>query len=233
MPPARAGRLLRGCTGLRRRGRSGVVRSLRSRSDLAQTGSAAGGYGAVPGSCRGAHAEAPGVAVRPPGVAACESIFERRLTTAARTLRRRRQMGAAGRKAGVLRSATSAPPPPPRLPRRLRGMSLATTRVVTQHPASTPMRDTRVSAPVSGASAPSVVHPGAGLRLRLWLGSLLGGVAGGSAVVGLFAWLCLPIRFSTHARSASGRGAPRSCASRSRWAARSGSTMASPRTCAA
>jgi hypothetical protein len=50
------------------------------------------------------------------------------------------------------------------------------------------MRDTRVSAPVTGASAPSVVHPGVGLRLRLWLGFLLVGIAGAAAVVGLLAW---------------------------------------------
>jgi hypothetical protein len=50
------------------------------------------------------------------------------------------------------------------------------------------MRDIRVSAPVTGASAPSVVHPGVGLRLRLWLGFLLVGIAGAAAVVGLLAW---------------------------------------------
>jgi hypothetical protein len=54
------------------------------------------------------------------------------------------------------------------------------------------MRDHRVpSAPGDGAVT-GVVHPGAGLRLRLWLGCLLGGVAGGGAVVGLFAWLSPP-----------------------------------------
>jgi hypothetical protein len=42
----------------------------------------------------------------------------------------------------------------------------------------------------AGASAPnSVVHPGAGLRLRLWLGCLLGGLAGAGATLGLLAWL--------------------------------------------
>ena len=54
------------------------------------------------------------------------------------------------------------------------------------------MRDHRVpSAPVNSA-ATGVVHPGAGLRLRLWLGCLLGGVAGAGAVVGLFTWLSPP-----------------------------------------
>ena len=54
------------------------------------------------------------------------------------------------------------------------------------------MRDQRVPpAPFNGAVT-GVVHPGAGLRLRLWFGCLLGGVAGGGAVVGLFAWLSPP-----------------------------------------
>jgi hypothetical protein len=51
------------------------------------------------------------------------------------------------------------------------------------------MRDHRdPSAPGNGAVT-GVVHPGAGLRLRLWLSCLLGGVAGGVAVIGLFTWL--------------------------------------------
>jgi hypothetical protein len=37
-----------------------------------------------------------------------------------------------------------------------------------------------------------VVHPGSGLRLRLWLGCLLGGVAGAGAVLGLLTWLSPP-----------------------------------------
>ncbi len=54
------------------------------------------------------------------------------------------------------------------------------------------MRDPRApSAPGNGAVT-RVVHPGAGLRLRLWLSCLLSGVAGGGAVVGLFAWLSPP-----------------------------------------
>ena len=51
------------------------------------------------------------------------------------------------------------------------------------------MRDNRVpSAPGNGAVT-GVVHPGAGLRLRLWLSCMLSGVAGGGAVIGLFTWL--------------------------------------------
>jgi hypothetical protein len=51
------------------------------------------------------------------------------------------------------------------------------------------MRDSPASAPVSGATAISVVHPGAGLRLRLWLGFLLVGCAGAAGTIGLLAWL--------------------------------------------
>jgi hypothetical protein len=51
------------------------------------------------------------------------------------------------------------------------------------------MHDTRVSSPVGGGTATSVVHPGVGLRLRLWLGLLLVGVTGAAAVIGLFSWL--------------------------------------------
>jgi len=51
------------------------------------------------------------------------------------------------------------------------------------------MRDSRGSSPAGGSAATSVVHPGAGLRLRLWLGCLLGGLTGAGAVLGLFAWL--------------------------------------------
>jgi hypothetical protein len=54
------------------------------------------------------------------------------------------------------------------------------------------MRDHRVSTAPGNGAVPGVVHPGAGLRLRLWLGCLLSGVAGGGAVVGLFAWLSPP-----------------------------------------
>ena len=54
------------------------------------------------------------------------------------------------------------------------------------------MRDHRVPSAPGNRAVTGVVHPGAGLRLRLWLGCLLGGVAGGGAVVGLFAWLSPP-----------------------------------------
>ncbi len=54
------------------------------------------------------------------------------------------------------------------------------------------MRGHRVPPAPGNSAATGVVHPGAGLRLRLWLGCLLGGVVGGGAVVGLFAWLSPP-----------------------------------------
>ena len=54
------------------------------------------------------------------------------------------------------------------------------------------MRELRVSSAAGASAATSVVHPGAGLRLRLWLGCLLGGAAGAGAVLGLFAWLSPP-----------------------------------------
>jgi len=50
------------------------------------------------------------------------------------------------------------------------------------------MRDTRSTAPYGDANAVSVVHPGGGLRLRLWFGFLLLGAVGAAAVLGLFAW---------------------------------------------
>ena len=54
------------------------------------------------------------------------------------------------------------------------------------------MRDLRVPSASGASAATSVVHPGAGLRLRLWLGCLLGGIAGAGAVLGLLAWLSPP-----------------------------------------
>lgn len=54
------------------------------------------------------------------------------------------------------------------------------------------MRDLRVPSASGASAANSVVHPGAGLRLRLWLGCLLGGIAGAGAVLGLLAWLSPP-----------------------------------------
>jgi hypothetical protein len=51
------------------------------------------------------------------------------------------------------------------------------------------MRDHRVTSDPGDGTVTGVVHPGAGLRLRLWLSCLLSGVAGGGAVVGLFTWL--------------------------------------------
>lgn len=54
------------------------------------------------------------------------------------------------------------------------------------------MRDHRVPSVPGDGTVTGVVHPGAGLRLRLWLSCLLSGVAGGGAVVGLFAWLSPP-----------------------------------------
>ena len=51
------------------------------------------------------------------------------------------------------------------------------------------MRDPFATEPVGGGNAVSVVHPGAGLRLRLWLGLLLAGAAGAGAILGLLAWL--------------------------------------------
>ena len=51
------------------------------------------------------------------------------------------------------------------------------------------MRDLRVPSASGASAATSVVHPGAGLRLRLWLGCLVGGFAGAGAVIGLLAWL--------------------------------------------
>ncbi|TFG87215.1 MAG: hypothetical protein E4H17_03540, partial [Gemmatimonadales bacterium] len=51
------------------------------------------------------------------------------------------------------------------------------------------MRDHRVSSAPGNGVVTGVVHPGAGLRLRLWLSCLLSGVVGGGAVVGLFTWL--------------------------------------------
>ena len=54
------------------------------------------------------------------------------------------------------------------------------------------MRDYRVLSAPGAGSVTGVVHPGAGLRLRLWLGCLLGGFAGGGAVIGLFTWLSPP-----------------------------------------
>lgn len=54
------------------------------------------------------------------------------------------------------------------------------------------MRDLRVPSASGASAATSVVHPGAGLRLRLWLGCLLGGIAGAGAVLGLLAWLAPP-----------------------------------------
>ena len=51
------------------------------------------------------------------------------------------------------------------------------------------MRDYRALFAPGNGTVSGVVHPGAGLRLRLWLGCLLGGVSGGGAVIGLFAWL--------------------------------------------
>ncbi len=49
------------------------------------------------------------------------------------------------------------------------------------------MRDTPTPASLGGATALSVVHPGTGLRLRLWLGFLAMGGCGAAAVLGLFA----------------------------------------------
>jgi hypothetical protein len=54
------------------------------------------------------------------------------------------------------------------------------------------MRDQRASSAPGDGSVPGALRPGAGLRLRLWLGCLLGGVSGGAAVVGLLAWLSPP-----------------------------------------
>jgi hypothetical protein len=51
------------------------------------------------------------------------------------------------------------------------------------------MRDFRIPPAPGSGPVTGVVHPGAGLRLRLWLGCLLGSVAGGGAVIGLFTWL--------------------------------------------
>lgn len=51
------------------------------------------------------------------------------------------------------------------------------------------MRDPRNASTPGHGAVTGAIHPGAGLRLRLWLGCLLGGVAGGGAVVGLFARL--------------------------------------------
>ena len=49
------------------------------------------------------------------------------------------------------------------------------------------MRDTPTPSLPDGANAVSVVHPGTGLRLRLWLGFLLLGAVGAAAVLGLSA----------------------------------------------
>ncbi len=54
------------------------------------------------------------------------------------------------------------------------------------------MRDPRAASAPDESAHTAVVHPGAGLRLRLWLACLLGGLAGGGAVIGLFAWLSPP-----------------------------------------
>jgi len=51
------------------------------------------------------------------------------------------------------------------------------------------MHGHRVSSAPGDSAVAGVVHPGAGLRLRLWLCCLLSGVAGGGAVIGLFSWL--------------------------------------------
>ena len=55
--------------------------------------------------------------------------------------------------------------------------------------ASSSSRDIAGRAAAGGSAAKSVVRPGAGLRLRLWVACLLGGFAGAGAVLGLFAWL--------------------------------------------
>jgi hypothetical protein len=54
------------------------------------------------------------------------------------------------------------------------------------------MSDLRANPAPGDGAVTGVVHPGAGLRLRLWLGCLLGGSAGAGAVLGLFAWLSPP-----------------------------------------
>ena len=54
------------------------------------------------------------------------------------------------------------------------------------------MRDFRIPPAPGNGALTGVVHPGAGLRLRLWLSCLLGGVAGAGAVVGLLTWLSPP-----------------------------------------
>lgn len=54
------------------------------------------------------------------------------------------------------------------------------------------MRDHRAPSASGNGVVAGVVHPGAGLRLRLWLSCVLSGVAGGAAVVGLFTWLSPP-----------------------------------------
>jgi hypothetical protein len=51
------------------------------------------------------------------------------------------------------------------------------------------MRDHRTHPAPDNGVVTGVVHPGAGLRLRLWVGCLLGGVIGGGAVIGLLTWL--------------------------------------------
>lgn len=71
-------------------------------------------------------------------------------------------------------------------------MSLASHLGVNERAASSSSRDLAGRATAGGSAAKSVVHPGAGLRLRLWAGCLLGGFAGAGAVLGLFAWLSPP-----------------------------------------
>jgi len=51
------------------------------------------------------------------------------------------------------------------------------------------VRDSREPSAPGGTAATSVVHPGAGLRVRLWLAFLLDGLAGALAALGLLAWL--------------------------------------------
>ncbi len=71
-------------------------------------------------------------------------------------------------------------------------MSLAKQVGVNDQAASATPRDSRGRTAPAGSAAASVVHPGAGLRLRLWTACLLGGLAGAGAVLGLFAWLSPP-----------------------------------------
>jgi len=68
-------------------------------------------------------------------------------------------------------------------------MSLASYLSVSERAASGSSRELSGRATAGGSAAKSVVRPGAGLRLRLWVACLLGGFAGAGAVLGLFAWL--------------------------------------------